>query len=125
MSKEVRILLVDDERDFAESMAFWLEARGFTTIVEHNCENALKMIKENAPDVIFLDIVMPGINGLTMLRMIREFNDDVPVIMMSSFIKDSKAEDEPRAYNVSGVFCKGDDLSKALHLIKSALKSES
>ena len=121
MDKKCRILLVDDEQDFVDSMAFWLRARGYSVLVEYDCENVLKTIKEYAPDLVFLDIVMPGINGLAMLKKIREFNETIPIIMMSSFIKESRSEDESNFYNVSGIFNKGHDLSKALTLIKAVL----
>ena len=121
MDNGIKILLVDDEQDFANSMAFWLKARGYSTVVEDNCENALKIIKQDAPDLVFLDVVMPGVNGLAMLKKIREFNETIPIIMMSSFIKESRSEDGSNFYNVSGIFNKGHDLSKALALIKTTL----
>jgi DNA-binding response OmpR family regulator len=121
MDKKCRILLVDDEQDFADSMGFWLRARGYSVLVSYDCENALKTIREDAPDLVFLDVVMPGINGLAMLKKIREFNETIPIIMMSSFIKESRNEDESNFYNVSGIFNKGHNLSKALILIKAAL----
>ncbi|OIO36029.1 MAG: hypothetical protein AUJ74_04180 [Candidatus Omnitrophica bacterium CG1_02_44_16] len=121
MDNGIKILLVDDEQDFANSMAFWLKARGYSAVVEDNCENALKIIKQDAPDLVFLDVVMPGVNGLAMLKKIREFNETIPIIMMSSFIKESRSEDGSNFYNVSGIFNKGHDLSKALALIKTTL----
>ena len=124
MDKKCRILLVDDEQDFVDSMAFWLRARGYSVLVSYDCENVLKTIKEDAPDLVFLDIVMPGINGLAMLKKIREFNETIPIIMMSSFIKESRSEDESNFYNVSGIFNKGHDFSKALTLIKAALEKK-
>ncbi len=124
MDNKHRIFLIDDEQDFANSMAFWLQTRGYTVTVEDDCENALKMIKQDAPDLIFLDVVMPGVNGLAMLKRIREFNETIPIIMMSSFIKESKSEDGSNFYNVSGVFNKGHDLSKALTLIKAVLDNK-
>lgn len=121
MDKKRKILLIDDEQDFADSMAFWLRACGHSVLVDNDCENALKTIREDAPDLVFLDIVMPGINGLAILKKIREFNETIPIIMMSSFIKQSRSEDESNFYNVSGIFNKGHDFSKALTLIKAAL----
>ena len=58
-----KILIVDDERDIVETLAFMLKSKGFECICAFDGEEGLKLAKENAPDLIILDVMMPKING--------------------------------------------------------------
>jgi len=121
MKKSVRILLVDDDPDFAQAMAFWLESRGYSVTLVLNGEDAIRTIKENTPDIVFLDIVMPHMDGYTVLKLVREFNETLPVIMMSAYEKEEKVKRKVNFYGVSSFFDKGDNFSKAMALLESAL----
>ncbi len=118
--KLLKILLIDDELDFLEPMAYWLKGEGHKVVTEDNYENALKIIKDGFPDVVFIDIVMPLLDGIGVLKKIREFNKTIPIIMMSSFVKDSLPENDGNYYKITGIYCKGDDFTKAMALIKAA-----
>ena len=124
MNKEIRILLVDDESDFTESMSFWFKSKGYSVTSVSNGKDALKTIKENPPDIVFLDIIMPNIDGLAVLKMIREFNKTLPVIMMSAYLQGSEGEREEDLRGSSGVFYKDEGFSKALALLESALSTD-
>jgi CheY-like chemotaxis protein len=58
-----RVLVVDDNRDAAETMAMVLEANGHAVLIAHDGQTAVEMVKLHAPAVVFLDIGMPGMNG--------------------------------------------------------------
>jgi len=82
-SSNYRLLLVDDEDDFRRATATTLGRRGFTVIEAVSGEEALKKIKDELPDIIVLDLKMPGIGGIETLRRIRELKDDLPVIILT------------------------------------------
>lgn len=79
----LKILLVDDEEDFATTLAERLRMRGMDTVTAFDGEEALKMIPQEKPDVIVLDIMMPGMSGLQVLGKIREIAHGTPVILLT------------------------------------------
>ena len=70
MSKH--ILLVDDDALLRRSLAFNLQQAGFSTITAANAEDALVMARQDPPDLVILDIGLPGMDGLDALRHFRE-----------------------------------------------------
>jgi len=81
--KDWNILLVDDEEDFVQTLAERLEIRGITCRVALDGEAGLAAMAENVPDVVVLDMFMPGIKGLEVLRLIRERHPRVQVILLT------------------------------------------
>jgi DNA-binding NtrC family response regulator len=78
-----RILLVDDERDFVDTLAARLEARGFKTDVVYTGEDAIEKVGERDYGAIILDVVMPGIDGIATLRRVLEINPELQVILLT------------------------------------------
>lgn len=81
MSKH--ILLVDDDALLRRSLAFNLQQAGFSTIAAANAEDALAMARQDPPDLVILDIGLPGMDGLDALRHFRE-SMNVPIIFLTS-----------------------------------------
>lgn len=79
-----KLLLVDDEYEFVKALAERLEIRGFQTRFALNGENALGMIREEAPDVVILDLNMPGMDGIEVLRRIKRDSPQVQVIILTA-----------------------------------------
>ena len=77
------ILIVDDEQSIRESLDGILQDEGFRTLVAETGEEALALLGEETPDLVLLDIWLPGIDGLETLRRIRENHQEQVVIMMS------------------------------------------
>lgn len=77
------IALVDDDRNILTSVSIALQAEGFLTRVYSDGETALKAFAENPPDLAVLDIKMPRMDGLEMLRRLRE-KSQIPVIFLTS-----------------------------------------
>lgn len=122
MEENIKILLVDDEPDFTQPMEFWLKSKGYCVMVVPDGASAIKIIKENAPDIVFLDINMPVMDGAETLRRIREFNPDLPVIIISAYLGDRRTR-EATSYGISGLFYKGEDFNKGLGLLESVLRT--
>jgi len=77
------ILVADDEKSIRDAIKLILQYEKFGVLFAENGEQVLTMVRENSPDALFLDIKMPGIDGIEVLRRIKEFNTELPVIMIS------------------------------------------
>jgi two-component system response regulator (stage 0 sporulation protein F) len=122
MSREIKVLVVDDEADFRELMTIWLKSKGYSVISASNGQIAVQLVKEESPDIVFLDLNMPIMNGIEALKRIREFNKDIPVVIISAYV-DERGAKEASAYGISGVFYKGTDFEEGLSLLESALRT--
>lgn len=81
MSKQ--ILLVDDDELMRRSLAFNLERAGFSVHTAGRAEDAFAIVRQEQPDMVLLDINLPGMDGLDALRQFREQND-IPVIFLTA-----------------------------------------
>ncbi|MGA2404696.1 MAG: response regulator [Syntrophobacteraceae bacterium] len=79
----VDILIVDDEVEFAEAFAERLRLRGFTAHIANSGEQALRIVDEGAAKIMVLDLKMPGMDGLEVLRRAKKSHPEVQVIMLS------------------------------------------
>ena len=82
MSKPV-ILIVDDEEGIRESLSGILEDEGYDILTADSGEEAVRILRETSPDLIFLDIWLTGMDGIKTLQEIKAMKPDVPVIMIS------------------------------------------
>ncbi len=80
---KIRVLLVDDEKDFCSVLAERLETRGFVVSTAYSGEDAIAHIREKEVDVVILDVMMPGKDGIETLREIRNLKPLVEVIMLT------------------------------------------
>ena len=79
-----RVLVVDDEPDSVELLQEFLTGKGYEIVTASNGEEALRKLKEERPHLVLLDVRMPDMNGLDVLRKIREFDQEVGVIMVTA-----------------------------------------
>jgi DNA-binding response OmpR family regulator len=98
--KNKKILVVDDEERMARFIRLNLEHDGFLVIEAYRGMDAIKVLREQLPDLVLLDVMMPDIDGFEVLRMIREVST-VPVIMLTA-----KGEEDDR---VKGLEMGADD----------------
>ncbi|GAB4338782.1 MAG: response regulator [Desulfobulbaceae bacterium] len=80
-----RILLVDDEEGIQLLYREEFEEEGYEVISALNGEEALDKFTADPPDLVILDINMPGMNGIEVLRRMKEINPDLPVILSSAY----------------------------------------
>jgi len=81
--KNLKILLVDDEEEFVTTLAERLELRGLQARTALNGEAALQMIEVDTPQIVILDVMMPGIGGFEVLRRIKAQHPKIPVILLT------------------------------------------
>ena len=77
------ILVVEDEQDIANIISFNLKRNGFDTLVAYDGPTGLKMALEQAPDLILLDVMLPGMDGFEICRRVRA-QSQVPIIMLTA-----------------------------------------
>nr|WP_290665344.1 response regulator [Ardenticatena sp.] len=81
-----RVLIVDDEPNIVISIEFLMRQAGYDVQIAHNGEEAMALISANPPDVVILDIMLPGIDGFEVCQWIREHKewDDVKIVMLTA-----------------------------------------
>ncbi len=87
--KKTSVLVVDDDVGMLRMMRRILDLEGYSVIMASNGEAALNILVEENPDLVLLDIIMPGIDGYTMCQHIREFSQ-LPIIMLTGKSKDEE-----------------------------------
>jgi two-component system response regulator (stage 0 sporulation protein F) len=83
-----KLLVVEDMEEARELIEFYFERKGYTVFTACCAEEALPIIKEQCPDVMLLDVILPSMSGIDLLRMVRQFNTTLKVIMVSSALID-------------------------------------
>jgi len=91
-----KVLLVDDEKEFVETLAMRLETRGLTVSVAETGEMAVEKVQEKSFDAILLDLAMPGMDGIDTLKRLRELNPDSQVILLTGQATVKKATEAMR-----------------------------
>ena len=112
MSK-IKLLLVDDEEDYVKTMAERMEMRDVGSRVALSGEVALQMVEEDAPDVMVLDLRMPGINGMEVLERVKQEHPHVQVIILTGHGSE-KEEKEARRLGAFEYLQKPADTSQLL-----------
>ena len=79
------ILVVDDEEELRKILIRILEKEGFKVITASDGHQALQRICFDSPDIVLLDVRMPGLNGMEVLKKIKEIDDDLPVILVTAY----------------------------------------
>ena len=82
MKKHTCIMVVDDEQAILKLLNRTLEPEGYGVILANNGGSALALLEEHKPDLVILDIMMPGLDGFQVLNLIRQ-RSNVPIIMLT------------------------------------------
>lgn len=78
------ILVVDDEASIVDLAKLYLEKDGFQVLSAGDGKTAFEMIKKKPPDLVVLDIMLPGMDGLEVCKQLRQSNNQVPIIMLTA-----------------------------------------
>ena len=90
---QYKILIVDDEQNVCEFLGEFLQDKGYLVIKARSGSKALRYLGKNNPDLVLLDILMPGMSGLEVLKRIRKLYPDLPVIILTG-VKDKQVVDD-------------------------------
>jgi len=121
--EKIKILLVDDEKEFVETLSERIRMRDHKSDVALDGEEALKRIDDDLPDVVVLDLKMPGIDGMEVLRRIRTAYPDVQVIMLTGHGSE-KDEKEARKLGAFEYLQKPVEIDTLMKKIKKAYKQK-
>jgi len=121
--KPISIVLVDDEIDFTEPIAFWLKSRGYDVKTLQNGKEALSWVRDNPPDIMFMDINMPVMDGLEALKQIRSFNKDLPIVMVTAAYSSEEKIVKAKELGISGFFAKNYTFDQLIQMIQMTLRT--
>lgn len=101
MEKPKKILVVDDEANVVEVLTKKFQAEGFLVDAAYNGEEALQKIQESKPDLILLDIIMPKLDGISVMQRLKASDDtkDIPIIILTNLYDDKKVSEVLKAGN--------------------------
>jgi len=91
--KDLKILLVDDEKEFVSALSERLHLRGLNSKSAFSGEEALEIVETNTPDIVLLDLKMPGMDGIEVLSKIKSNFPAVKVIILTGHGNDSAKEE--------------------------------
>lgn len=118
-AQALKVLFVDDEEDFVRTMAERMEMRDVGSDVALDGERALEMLQEEIPDVMVLDLRMPGIDGMEVLRRVRRMYPQLQVIIMTGHGSD-KDEEEARRLGAFDYLRKPVDINDLMEIVRRA-----
>ncbi|MBU0988456.1 MAG: response regulator [Proteobacteria bacterium] len=120
--QKIKILLIDDEEDFVKMLSERLRTRNLESDIALNGEQALELVVNQVPDVMILDLKMPGLDGMEVLRHVKTTYPDVEIIILTGHYS---LEDRIEAL-VLGAYEfleKPVDIDHLINTIKQAYKS--
>ena len=112
-----KILVIDDEQGIRDLLDTLLCRKGYDVVVAENGQKGLQLFRRERPDVIVIDLKMPGMDGLTVLRQVRSLNPSQPVIILTG-AGTPETEQQVRALGVTEYVEK----EFSLHLLGDSLK---
>ena len=117
-----KILVIDDDRGIRHLLDTLLRHKGYSVLLAENGQRGLELFREERPDVIVLDLKMPEMDGLTVLRHVRSLNLTQPVIMYSGAWT-PKTEQQIRALGITEIVKKDFPVRYLEEALKRVLKS--
>ena len=88
---QTRVLVIDDDSDTTELLRIILEPQSFEVITANTGEEGIRLAQNLSPDVMVVDLLMPGMDGLKVLREVRKFSS-IPILILSAINKPNIAE---------------------------------
>ncbi len=119
--KDIRILLVDDEEEFVRALSERLQLRDLSSRTAFSGDQAMQFVGDAAPDIMVLDLAMPGTGGMDVLRLVRQRYPDIQVIMLTGHGNDLD-EAEARSIGVFDWLQKPVDIEVLVDRIRAAYR---
>jgi DNA-binding NtrC family response regulator len=121
--KAIKVMLIDDEVAFANTLAQRLRMRDLKVDTAYDGEQALSKLKQAETDIIVLDLKMPGMHGMEVLKEIKKAYPDIQVIVLSGHGTD-KDEEEARRLGGFDFLKKPADIDHLEHKIRKAFQEK-
>ncbi len=114
-----RVLLVDDERDLAQTLSERLQLRDMGSAVAYDGASALKFLEDDEPEVMIIDLKMPGIDGLEVLRKVKATRPEIEVIILTGHGSEAD-RDKCMALGAFGYLQKPVEIDKLSEMLQQA-----
>ncbi|MBN2017050.1 MAG: response regulator [Candidatus Cloacimonetes bacterium] len=119
------ILIVDDEQDTLNFLSYMLPKRGYAAVTADNGFDALQIIREQHIDLVLSDIAMPDMDGYELYSQIRNFDDRIPIVMMTGFGYDpNHVLVKARKDGLHDIIFKPFEIDDLVQMIKKAIDSK-
>jgi putative two-component system response regulator len=118
-----KVLIVDDEIEICRILSKFFELKGFQAFTAYSGEDALKVLKEQKIDIMILDIRMPGMGGVSVLKELRSQKNPLPVIILTGSQIFSSHENEIKMMQYNDIMVKPVELNKILDKVNAMLAS--
>ncbi len=122
MTRTLKILLVDDEAEFVKTLSERIQIRGFDVHYALNGEKALAACKNAVPDVMVLDLKMPGMAGMEVLRKVKKNHPDVQVLILTGH-GSKKDEIQARRIGAFDYLQKPVDIETLIESVRQAIQN--
>lgn len=119
--KKIKLLLVDDEENFVNTLSERMKMRDVPSKVVYSGEEALEVVKTQEPDVMILDLRMPGIDGMEVLRKVKASKPEIQVIILTGHGTELD-EEEARKLGAFHYHKKPIDIDELLGTVKKAYR---
>lgn len=119
---DIRVLLVDEDEDFISELSERLDLRDLKSDTVFDSEQAIKFVSDKEPDIMILDLKMPGINGMEVLRGVKKACPNIQMIIQTGHGNDLD-EAEARQLGVFDYLKKPSDIELLVERIKVAAKA--
>jgi two-component system, OmpR family, response regulator len=109
MNAGKKVLLVDDDQFLIDLLAEKIKKAGFEAFTANTGDEAIAQVTQNRPDLILLDLMMPGMDGLSVLKKLKstEEHKNIPVVVLTS-LSDPSVVNEIKSHGGSGYLLKDD-----------------
>lgn len=114
------ILIVDDQFGIRALLSEVLQKEGYKVFQAENGIDALKIITEQSPNLIFLDFKIPGMDGMEILQRLKQMENNIPVIMMTAY-NDEKTVQKSLALGASLHIAKPFDINKIRQIVSELI----
>ncbi len=120
--KKTRVLFLDDEMEFLELVSDRMRRKGYQVATRTDIDSALDLVRSREVQMVFLDFKMPAMNGLEVLRKIREHNKNIPVVLVTGY-PDEAISPQFKDLNISGLFSKTSSLENLERAVEVAIRN--
>lgn len=116
------VLVIDDEEKICWAFEQFLTEEGYRPMIAQNAEEGLRLIEEENPDIVLLDVRLPGMNGFDALKRIKARNSGIVVILITAY-PNAQVTIEARRLEVYDYLIKPIDLDEAKRVLESAINA--